>query len=191
MPQPFIGGGHTLRNAFLLTAASVLIASAAQAGPQYVDETNFAVSGYDVVAYQSLEQVPVGQQQPEAIPGNASITAEYNGAVWAFSSEENRDKFVANPEAYAPQFDGHCAYGVAQGGKVPANPNLWRIVDGKLYLNITPNVVGFWEENIPGQIETADGNWSGGLEVKDASPKSWKAINANDGTYSSEAPIDG
>ncbi|MEM8977142.1 MAG: YHS domain-containing (seleno)protein [Pseudomonadota bacterium] len=168
-----------------------MMAGAAHAGPQYVDETKFAVSGYDVVAYQSLEQAPVGQSQPEAVPGNASITAEYNGATWAFSSEENRDKFVANPEAYAPQFDGHCAYGVAQGGKVPANPNLWRIVDGKLYLNITPNVVGFWEENIPGQIATADGNWSGGLEVKDASPKSWKSINANDGTYSSEAPIDG
>ncbi|MEM7041758.1 MAG: YHS domain-containing (seleno)protein [Pseudomonadota bacterium] len=174
-----------------MSAAAVMFASAAHAGPQYVDESKFAVSGYDVVAYHGLEQATVGQAQPEAVPGNAGITAEYNGAVWAFSTEENRDKFAANPEAYAPQYDGHCAYGIAQGGKVPGNPNLWRIVDGKLYLNITPNVVTFWEEDIPGQINTAEGNWGGGLEGKAASAKSWKAINANDGTYSTEAPTGG
>ena len=179
-----------MRTLFLTSAAMLMFASAAQAGSQYVDESKFALSGYDVVAYQSLEQSPIGQRQPEAVPGNASITAEYNGATWAFSTEENRDTFVADPEAYAPQFDGHCAYGVSQGGKVPANPNLWRIVDGKLYLNITPNVVGFWEADVPGLIETADGNW-GSLEGNEASPKSWKAINANDGTYSTEAPTGG
>ncbi|MDH3661001.1 MAG: hypothetical protein OEU92_13420 [Alphaproteobacteria bacterium] len=179
-----------MRNLILTSAAILMMAGAAHAGQQYVDESNFAASGYDVVAYHSLEQVPVGQPQPEAVPGNAGITAEYNGAVWAFSTEENRDKFVANPESYAPLYDGHCAYGIAQGGKVPGNPNLWRIVDGKLYLNITPNVVTFWEEDIPGQINTAEGNW-GGLESKAASAKSWKAINANDGTYSTEAPTGG
>ena len=180
-----------MRTLILTSAMSLMIAGAAHAGPQYVDESKFAVSGYDVVAYQGLEQAPVGQTQPGAVPGNAGITAEYNGATWAFSTEENRDKFAANPEAYIPQYDGHCAYGVAQGGKVPGNPNLWRIVDGKLYLNITPNVVTFWEEDIPGQINTAEGNWGGGLEDKGASAKSWKAIDANSGTYSSEAPVGG
>ena len=179
-----------MRKMFLMSAAALMIAGTAHAGPQYVDESNFAVSGYDVVAYHGLEQSAVGQPQPEAVPGRSNITAEYNGATWAFSSEENRDKFVANPAAYAPQYDGHCAYGVSQGGKVPANPNLWRIVDGKLYLNITPNVVGFWEADIPGLIDTAEGKWSS-LEGDGASPKSWKAINANDGTYSTEAPVGG
>ncbi len=179
-----------MRNVFLMSAAAMMIAGAAHAGPQYVDESKFAVSGYDVVAYQSLEQSPVGQPQPEAVPGKADITADYNGSTWAFSSEENRDKFLADPAAYVPQYDGHCAYGISQGGKVPGNPNLWRIVDGKLYLNITPNVVGFWEADIPGLIDTAEGKW-GGLESQGASAKSWKAINANDGTYSTEAPLGG
>lgn len=137
------------------------LASAAQAGEQFVDETGYAVSGHDVVAYFDLKQAPVGEQQPEAVPGRKDITAEYNGAKWAFSSEENRDRFLANPEKYAPLYDGHCAYGVSKGGKVPGNPNLWRIVDGKLYLNITKNVVGFWEEDIPGNIEQAQSNWPG------------------------------
>lgn len=158
-------------------------AGAAQAGEQYVDETGYAVSGHDVVAYFELEQSPVGTPQPEAVPGRKDITAEYNGAKWAFSTEENRDKFLANPEKYAPVFDGHCAYGVAKGGKVPANPNLWRIVDGKLYLNITKNVVGFWEEDIPGNISEAQTNWSG-IEGNPASDSTIPFFN-------SSAPVSG
>lgn len=134
---------------------------AAVAGDQYVDATEFAVSGYDVVAYFDLTPSPVGTPQPGAVPGRADITADYNGATFAFSTEANRDRFLAAPAAYVPQYDGHCAYGVSKGGKVPGNPNLWRIVDGKLYLNITKSVVGFWEEDIPGNLSLAQGNWPG------------------------------
>jgi YHS domain-containing protein len=138
------------------------------AGDQYVDTSGFAVSGYDVVSYFSLTQAGIGQPQPAPLPGNAAITAEYNGATFAFASEANRDAFLANPASYAPQYDGHCAYGVAKGGKVPGNPTLWRIVDGKLYLNITKNVVGFWEEDIAGNLQKSEANWTG-LEPKAAS----------------------
>ncbi|NRA98321.1 MAG: hypothetical protein HRU32_00660 [Rhodobacteraceae bacterium] len=146
---------------FLASAVFALSTSAALAGEQYVDETGFAVSGYDVVAYFSLDQSAVGTAQPEGVPGSKSITADYNGATFAFSTEANRDTFLSDPEKYVPQYDGHCAYGVSRGGKVPGNPNLWRIVDDKLYLNITPVVVGFWEEDIPGNIDLAEGNWPG------------------------------
>ncbi len=150
-------------NRFTLTlaaaASALTFATSAFAGDQYIDGTGFAVSGYDVVAYFGLDQSPVGQSQPAGVPGKAAITAEYNGATFAFSTEENRDLFVADPAKYAPQYDGHCAYGVAQGGKVPANPNLWRIIDDKLYLNITKNVVGFWEEDIPGNLSKSTTNW--------------------------------
>lgn len=144
-----------------LSVAISAISTMAFAGDQYVDETGYAVSGYDVVAYFGLEQSAVGTAQPAAVPGNAGITAEHNGATFAFSSEANRDTFLSNPEKYAPQYDGHCAYGVSRGGKVPANPNLWRIIDDKLYLNITSDVVGFWEEDISGNISLAETNWDG------------------------------
>lgn len=179
-----------MRKFLLASAFSVLTIGAAQAGDQYVDETGYAVSGYDAVAFFDLNQNAVGTQQPRAVPGKAGITAEYNGATWAFASEANRDKFVANPAKYAPQYDGHCAYGLAQGGKVPANPNLWRIVDGKLYLNITPTVVGFWESDVSGNLKKADNIWST-KEQQPASSRSWKAINDNDGTYSGPAPTKG
>lgn len=173
----------------VLTLLTLLCANTlAFAGPQYVDETGYAAGGYDVVSYRSLEQSALGTKQQQAVPGKATITAEYNDAKWAFASVENRDLFVANPEKYAPVYNGHCAFGVAQGAKVPGNPNLWRIVDDKLYLNITPEVVGFWEKDIPGQIVTADKKWLK-AEPKKASKKSWKKIKDNKGTYSVDAPL--
>lgn len=145
----------------LAVVAATAFAFPAFAGDQYIDGTGFAVSGYDVVAYRSLPSAALGTPQSEAVPGRADITAEYNGATFAFSTEANRAAFLENPEYYAPAYDGHCAYGVSRGGKVPGNPNLWRIVDDKLYLNITDVVVGFWEADIPGNINLSEGNWPG------------------------------
>lgn len=136
-----------------------LAASAAFAGEEYTGANGFAVAGYDVVAYFGLQQSEIGTPQPAAVPGQSGITAEHEGATYAFSSDANRDMFLADPAKYAPQYDGHCAYGLAKGGKVPGNPDLWRIVDGKLYLNITKNVVGFWEEDIPGNLKLSEANW--------------------------------
>ncbi|MGO4908495.1 YHS domain-containing (seleno)protein [Pseudorhodobacter sp. W20_MBD10_FR17] len=151
------------------------------AGEQYVDKTGFAVSGYDVVSYFDLPQSQIGQPQQSPLAGKSSITTDYNGAKFAFANEANRDRFLANPAEFAPQYDGHCAYGVAQGGKVPGNPTLWRIVDNKLYLNITKNVVGFWEADIPGNLTEANGKW-GDLEPKEAS-------HAKIPDFSSSAPV--
>jgi YHS domain-containing protein len=166
---------HSFSIRFLLAATlgvSVLttfVPHVAFAGEQYVDETGFAVSGDDVVAYFDLPQSAPGQPQPAAVPGRADITANYNGATFAFASVENRDRFVADPARYAPQYDGHCAYGISQGGKVPGNPNLWRVVDGKLYLNLSTEVVEYWEEDIPGNISLAETNWTDGIEPEAAS----------------------
>ena len=163
-----------MRTPLRLTAAALMVAlaAAAHAGEEYTAANGFAASGYDVVAYFDLEQAPIGAAQPAAVPGLSSITAEHDGATFAFASVENRDRFLADPDAFAPQYDGHCAYGVAQGGKVPGNPDLWRIVDGKLYLNITRNVVGFWEADIPGNLEKSEANWA----ALEAEPASTRAI---------------
>ncbi|MEP2654626.1 MAG: YHS domain-containing (seleno)protein [Sedimentitalea sp.] len=162
-------------------AVALSFASSAWAGDQYLDPTGYAVSGYDVVAYFDLPQNPVGTSQPAAVPGDKSITSTHNGATFAFSSEANKAKFDADPEKFIPQYDGHCAYGVAKGGKVPGNPNLWRVLDGKLYLNITENVVGFWEEDIPGNLQLSQANW---VDIE-ATPASDRAIPQ----FESAAPV--
>jgi YHS domain-containing protein len=165
----------------LALALSAGMIGAAFAGDQFVDKTGFAVSGYDVVSYFDLPQSKIGKPQQSPLAGSAAITAEYNGATFAFANEANRDRFLADPGAFAPQYDGHCAYGVAKGGKVPGNPTLWRIVDGKLYLNITKNVVGFWEEDIPGNLKKSEKNWVG---LDSAAASTDKIPN-----FTSEAPV--
>ncbi|WP_416899572.1 MAG: YHS domain-containing (seleno)protein [Minwuia sp.] len=151
--------GSSLKVAAAGLLGALAFSTGALAGEQYVDGTGYAVSGYDVVAYHSLQQAPVGDEQPAAVPGKAEFTADYNGATWAFANEANRDMFAADPGKYAPAYDGHCAFGIAKGGKVPANPHLWRIRDGKLYLNITKRVVGFWEADIPANLRSSEANW--------------------------------
>jgi YHS domain-containing protein len=147
---------------------SLLFLAVAHAGPQYLDATGFAVSGYDAVSYFDLKQSTVGTVQASPLPGKAEFTTEYNGAKFAFSSEANLKRFQASPANFAPQYNGHCAFGVSKGGKVPGNPKLWRIISGKLYLNITQSVVDQWEENIPGNLKLAQKNWPG-LQNKSAS----------------------
>jgi YHS domain-containing protein len=156
------------RTLALSSAFAIALAASAFAGPQYIDSSKFAVSGFDTVSYFDLKQSAVGSPQASPLPGKASITAEYNGVTFAFATEDNKKRFLANPAKFAPQYDGHCAFGVAKGGKVPGNPKLWRIVNGKLYLNIKDTVVSQWEENIPGNIKVAGKNWKK-LEKKAAS----------------------
>jgi YHS domain-containing protein len=107
-------------------------------------------AGYDVVAY-FTDGMPV--------EGKAEFSTQWKGATWQFASAEHLDKFKANPEMYAPQFGGYCAYGVAQGALVKGEPDLWKIVDGRLYLNYSSSVQSAWEKDIPGYIDTADKKW--------------------------------
>jgi YHS domain-containing protein len=157
-----------LKKPLLALAFVFAMSTSVLAGPQYIDSSTFAVSGFDTVSYFDLQQSAVGTPQASPLPGKASITVDYNGAKFAFATVENKQRFLADPSKYAPQYDGHCAFGVAKGGKVPGNPKLWRIVDGKLYLNIKDTVVSQWEEDIPGNIKSAENKWQK-LEQKAAS----------------------
>lgn len=156
--------------AVIVGGIAALTSLPASAGPQYVDGSGYAVSGYDVVSYFDGTQAAPGEPQPAPTPGRSDITADWNGATWAFASAENRERFLEDPEAFAPAFDGHCAFGVAKGGKVPGDPQYWRIVDGKLYLNLQKSVQQMWLVDISGNIASAAKNWPE-LEAQPASER--------------------
>ncbi|KXF82396.1 YHS domain-containing (seleno)protein [Enterovibrio coralii] len=110
-----------------------------------------AVSGYDTVSF--FEGKPV--------KGSSKYQTEYMDADWLFSSQENLDKFKADPTKYAPQYGGHCAWAIAANdGLAPGDPTYWKIVDGKLYLNYDKSVWNKWNKDIPGFIEQGDINWA-------------------------------
>ena len=124
----------------------------------YAHKKKGAIKGADPVAYFSL------QQGADAIKGSKAISAEWNGATWHFANEENRSTFLANPEKYAPQYGGYCAFAVSHGFTKPTDPDAWRIVDGKLYLNLSKGIQKKWLKDVPGNIKRADANWPKVLE---------------------------
>lgn len=117
--------------------------------------TNTATSGYDTVAF-----FRVGA----AIKGKKEFEYAWNGAVWRFSSEENMNLFAENPEAYAPQFGGYCAYAVSLGDTAPGDPQQFSIVDGKLYLNYSSKTRVVWEDDKENMISKGHQNWPRLLE---------------------------
>ncbi|WP_208348080.1 YHS domain-containing (seleno)protein [Pseudaestuariivita rosea] len=143
------------RRTMLLFAATTPVLTtfatvARAATPTIYAEDGVAVDGTDVVAYFT-------EGQPVA--GNPDLTHDWMGATWRFSTEENRAAFIENPESFAPQYGGYCAYAVSEGYTASTVPEAWRIVDDKLYLNFSRRVQRRWERDIPGRIASADANW--------------------------------
>ena len=105
---------------------TLIAAPAWAADPVYSDWLGKAIKGYDPVAYFT---------EGKPVEGSSDFTAEFDGATWYFASAQNRDAFVADPDKYAPQYGGYCAYAVANGSTAKIDPEAWSVVDGKLYLN--------------------------------------------------------
>ena len=116
-----------------------------------------ALRGYDAVAY---------FREGAAVEGRAEFEHESNGARWLFKSAENRDAFAREPEAYAPQYGGYCSYAVAHGYTADADPQAWKVVGGKLYLNYNEDVRRLWEQDIPGFLQKSEQNWPQFLKRK-------------------------
>jgi YHS domain-containing protein len=138
-------------NRFILSVifTTALSSLFAQSGEIFATEDG-AIRGYDPVAF-FTEHMPVA--------GKRGFAWHWKGADWYFSSAKNRDVFKADPEKYAPQYGGFCAFGTAEGHKAPTQPDTWSIVDGKLYFNYNKNVRGEWEKDRTRYIADADKNW--------------------------------
>jgi hypothetical protein len=66
----------------------------------------------------------------------------------------------SKPEAGLDQYGGYCAYGVAKDNLVSIEPNRWRVLNGKLYLNYDADIQKKWLVDPTGFIKTADGKFS-------------------------------
>ena len=137
------------RNCFALTLA-VIGATALHANPVNTNWRGLAIKGYDPVAYFT---------DSKPVEGDSDFTFEWMDAKWRFANAEHRDMFAKDPEKYAPQFGGYCAWAVSQGYTANIDPDAWKIVDGKLYLNYSKDIQEKWSKDIPGNIKKAEENW--------------------------------
>ncbi len=156
--------------AFALAALAVLVlATPARAGEGVNTSSGLtlagaplAIHGYDPVAYFS---------EGRAVRGRSEHIVAHGGAAYQFASAENKARFEKEPQRYLPQFGGFCAYGVALGAKFDGDPEVFRLVDGKLYLNLNPGIQKKWEEDLKANLQKADQNW---VKVRDVAPAKLK-----------------
>jgi YHS domain-containing protein len=111
-----------------------------------------AIHGYDPVAY---------FKENKPVKGDKKYSLSWKSANWYFVSKQNLDAFKANPDMYAPQYGGYCAYGLANGHKATTEPDAWLISNGKLYLNYNKDVQIKWKKNQAADIQQADKIWPG------------------------------
>lgn len=135
----------------LLTAAIAFLAFPALAEePPIYEVSNLAIQGYDPVAY-FTEGAPV--------EGKESIQLMWMGATWRFSSAANREAFERNPQKYAPQYGGYCAYAASQGYAAASDPETFTLYEGKLYLNHSRPVRSVWARDRAQNVAKADATW--------------------------------
>ena len=126
--------------------------------PQFYTEKGVALDAQDVVAYFTQSKLVMGVSQ---------FKHNWGGTTWMFASAANRDMFANNPEKYAPQYGGYCAQATSEGNLVVTQPDAWKIVNGKLYLNYDKTVQAQWMGDIPGHIASANKNWPAILNNKE------------------------
>ena len=116
----------------------------------YTDGQQVALDGHDPVAFFT---------DSEPVPGQPSITATHHGATYRFASEANRTTFTADPDRYAPQFGGYCAFGVSLGSLFPTKVETWQIIDGRLVLNKDLSIKKRFDKNKQKNLAKADKEW--------------------------------
>jgi YHS domain-containing protein len=115
-----------------------------------LDREGVAIKGHDPVAYFTMNK---------PVKGSSSFMAKHDGATYWFANAEHQRAFIAQPAKYVPQYGGYCAYGVAKGAKPDIDPTAFSVVEGKLYLNLNPDVQSRWLKDVPGYVRSADENW--------------------------------
>ena len=154
---------RTHRRREMLLFSAIWLAAAAQAAPPvntlkaglFGGSTETAILGYDPVAYFT---------DGKPVKGQDNLVADYMGAKWKFASAAHLEQFKANPAQYAPQYGGYCAYGVSQDNLVSIEPDKFKILDGKLYLNYNADIQAKWLKDPAGFIQQADAKFQGLLK---------------------------
>jgi len=130
---------------------ALLLVCSSHAGQSLnIDEDGIALRGYDPVSY---------HLSGEPLQGSSRYSAVYSAARFLFDSSENRERFLASPERYVPAYGGFCSYGVRVGKKFDGDPLVWRLVGGRLYLQLDHGTQRVWIKDMQKNITVADKLW--------------------------------
>ena len=144
-----------MATAAALPTALLLTCPARAAEPAVFSDGGLALRGADPVAY-FTRQAPV--------IGSADHALIWRGTTWHFATAAHLETFMADPDAYAPQYGGYCAFAMSRGYIASSVPEAWTVHEGRLYLNFSVNVRQMWLQDVPGNIARADAHWPTVLE---------------------------
>lgn len=142
--------GKLKRFVFSGVAAVLFAANPATSFADTIANSVIGARGYDLTTFFTSEK-------PSR--GTGHHLATYDGVDYLFTSDANKKAFEADPQKYLPAFGGYCAYGASIGKKFVADPDVYDIVDGKLYFNLDTKIRSIWAKDINGNIELAKTNW--------------------------------
>lgn len=139
---------------FAFVSISTFAQAVTKRTSQFNVENKIAIQGYDPVAYFI---------QKKAVKGKSTLAVNFEGVVYNFSSQSNKDLFLKNPTQYEPQYGGWCAYAMGSTGeKVEIDPETFKIMDGKLNLFYNAyfnNTLKSWNKDEDNLKKKADSNW--------------------------------
>lgn len=119
---------------------------------EYNIQSGIGLKGYDPVSY-----FPEGGGQPQV--GQPDLRLEYMGVVYFFSTAQNLDQFVQNPDKYEPTYGGWCAYAMASGSKVDIQPMIYTIHGNRLHFFIAKRAKQNFDSDVIGYEKRADEFW--------------------------------
>lgn len=124
---------------------------------------DYAAEGYDVTSYFNVDEAGnFSATDTGPVKGDPQFSATIANGTYIFASQENLDKFTANPDAYRPQYGGHCAYALGKRGFfVNGDPEAWHVdADGKLYFNLKTSIQKKWLKDKENLITAANPKWT-------------------------------
>lgn len=168
----WMGSLHGSTQSYTNTAIIPLPMQAAVACPQAYTTgqcmtTSLPVmNGVDIVSY-------FGHGLFAGHLGSADNSASFADYAFLFSTKANRERFIADPDKYLPQYGGFCAWAVA-GETDPSvhpwsadclgpsgDPAVWEIIDGKLYFFRFEEARRNFMANPTYFIAAGDARWQG------------------------------
>jgi hypothetical protein len=140
---------HLMGLALAAPALSLMPRAALAREPEIYASGGVAIDGSDPVAF---------FDEAGPVPGGAA-SHDWKGATWRFASADNAARFAADPESFAPQFGGYCAYAASRGYLAPTIPEAWTVYEGQLFLNASLRARRLWLRDVPGNIAKGRANW--------------------------------
>jgi len=95
----------------------------------------------------------------KAVRGKPEIKADHDGLTYRFASDANRAAFLQNPQKYLPAYAGFCASGAPYALKANIGADIFKIVDGRLYLFGSERARRHWEMDEKKNVELGDWYW--------------------------------